>query len=69
MNDLERAKLISENKALSKEQRSVGVMAAVMGLKNDTVIKSMVTVADAEITKKATPAKKPRSPRGMDKPD
>ena len=69
MNDLERAKLISENKDLSKEQRSVGVMAAVMGLKNDTVIKSMVTVADAEITKKATPAKKPRRPRGMDKTD
>jgi len=69
MNDLERAKLISENKDLSKDQRSVGVMAALMGIGNDSVIKSMVTVANAEITKKATPAKKPRRPRGMDKTD
>ena len=68
MNDLERAKLISENKDLSKEQRSVGVMGALMGIGNDSLIRSMVTVADSEITKKATAkAKKHRKPRGMTK--
>ena len=68
MNDLERAKLISENKDLSKEQRSIGVMGALMGVSNDSIIKGMVTVADADLSKEArAKAKKPRRPRGMDK--
>ena len=63
---MQRAKLIAENKDLSKEQRSIGIMGALMGVSNDSLIKGMVTVANTDSSKKASAkAKKPRRPRGM----
>ena len=66
MNDMERAKVIAENKDLSKEQRSIGVMAALMGIKNDSIIRSMVTVGDSELSAKATKkVKRFYKPKGL----
>ena len=66
MDDMERAKVIAENKDLSKEQRSIGVMAALMGIKNDSIIRSMVTVGDSELSAKATKkVKRFYKPKGL----
>ena len=47
MNDTERAKVIAENtEGLSQEARSAGIMGALMGISNESVIHGMVSVQD-----------------------
>lgn len=67
MDDMERAKVIAENtEGLSQEARSAGIMGALMGASNESVIHGMVSVQDSVSSKEATAkAKKPRKPRGM----
>ena len=67
MNDTERAKVIAENtEGLSEEARSAGVMGALMGVSNESVIHGMVSVQDSISSKEAAvKTKKPRKPRGM----
>ena len=66
---MERAEVIAENaEGLSQEARSAGIMGALMGASNESVIHGMVSVQDQISSKEATAkAKKPRKPRGMTK--
>ena len=67
MNDTERAKIIADNaEGLSQEARSAGIMGALMGASNESVIHGMVSVQDSISSKEAAAkTKKPRKPRGM----
>ena len=67
MNDTEGAKVIAENtEGLSQEARSAGIMGALMGISNESVIHGMVSVQDQISSKEAAAkTKKPRKPRGM----
>ena len=67
MNDTERAEVIAENsEGLSQEARSAGIMGALMGASNESVIHGMVSVQDQISSKEAAAkTKKPRKPRGM----
>ena len=66
-NDTERAKIIADNaEGLSQEARSAGIMGALMGASNESVIHGMVSVQDQISSKEAAAkTKKPRKPRGM----
>ena len=62
--DMERAKVIAENtEGLSQEARSAGIMGALMGISNESVIHGMVSVQDSISSKEAT-AKTKKPPCG-----